>query len=528
MNPLQRGLKFTPSPRVMFEVPMQGPSVASFRDHRVQGQGIFPGAGHLEVASAALRAVGNPSGAAALAAVTFHAPYVLNGGPLRVAVEMATGRIIVAGMKGPTHMSGSAIQCTSSGYTALMGGHRNPMQATGGRWKCVADQLGLAAAILQNAAIQTAAIGSTHPDEDIFPCMLVSPAALDAALQLAAVPMTAPTHSPPTPTPTLMIPAGLACFHLPMRLTTGAPAMQVQSRGFASAARVVGIGTDAASGSAGGNGVLHDHALQSPHDPAAACRITALQAKPLQAGGALKASPATNASHMAGQGCLQVVWQVETPSPIDPLTHPLTAGNPAGSTAVSLQQVGGAAHAMGDLVAALQRSMSTSKAMTHQLVTMGSHGIHDIPTGRMAGAHLKTQSGGSQAFWAVLRCLAREAPTTQITGSNVGALAAHVHGSRAPAYLVSAPAGALPAQDRTDGHGISADRGTNLVPLLKQGHAAKSEGELIGSSSRPTVWLITGEVSHATQGISPFHIFACLWHSCFAGGTESRFKHESE
>ena len=191
--------------------------------------------------------------------------------------------------------------------------------------------------------------------------------------------------------PHLMIPAALACFkpHGGMGKSnpTGASSM-AHAGGFASASRIVEAET-AGDGSSSSRGVVHDHALQCSHDPAASCRISSLQAKPLQTsqGQTISREP-TEESHVAGQASLQVVWQVEHPSPTDPLA----AGSPAGSTAIALQQTDSAAHAMGDLIAALQRSMSTGGAMTHQIVTKGSCSSHDGHPGRMAGSCSLKQS----------------------------------------------------------------------------------------------------------------------------------------
>ena len=322
--------------------------------------------------------------------------------------------------------------------------------------------------------------------------MLVSPAALDAALQLAAVPTAAPTaHSSPhrDDLQSLMIPAALACFHLPtLACLAGTQSIAGPQVGaFASASRL-----QAEDESASENrrpSVFHDHMLALPRAPAgAACRISRLKAKPLQAS---RTQPTTSmhASSMAGQGCLKVTWQVEHPPAHPP--YPIRAAGPPG---VALRQVGGAAHAMGDLIGALQKSLSKhGGAESHQLITCGSQSVLPGLMGQPPSGLAAANHPAGSALWAVMRSLAREAPTQQSVGRDRDDLATGAGHYGGVAYLaLGAEASQHAENDRTGGHGIALRQGASLSPLLVPCWEAGRPLSGNANNSSSGAWVLAG------------------------------------
>lgn len=493
ITPTQRGLQATHLQRVMFELPMNGSSLAPFNDHTVQGQGIFPGAGHLEVSAAALTALTasghDAQGAGALTAAVFHAPFLLGTGPLRLSLEVATGRTAVADVRGTIHMSAWASSCID--HVAMQGSGSSSFSPAEWQSGMLPGLLDWRTRLQKAAAATTVAVGSVQPDGDIFPSMRVSPAALDAALQLAAVPQTIPNPSPAINLPPLMIPAALGCFYLPANSTVaginaGPAGQNKQSASASRHADAAETGADSRSS----KGVVHDHSLGYPDSPTASCQIGALHAKPLHVSKTGTAAEQVAASHLVSQGQLEVIWQVE-----HPLANPLAAGNPAPSPGVALRQVGSAAVVIGDLIAALQRSLSSNSPMPQQLVTSGS--LQVLP-GLMGRDGLASLGMHSRALGAVMRCFAHEAPTLQAQGSDTDALSGcrtMRHGAWTPARLIvrSKVTGA-PGADRTDGHGMAQRHGASLVPLLVPSNGANSPAPADCAASDPSgTWLITGE-----------------------------------
>ena len=142
---LQRGLQAAHSQRVMFDVPLHGAVAAPLHDHQVQGQGIFPGAGHLEVSAGALRALGDAAYSdsnAAITEVAFHAPFLLGKGPLRVSVEFTAGRVIVAGVGGLIHMSGIAALKVKGGASSHFKVRSRTIQALVGHFQAISPVRG--------------------------------------------------------------------------------------------------------------------------------------------------------------------------------------------------------------------------------------------------------------------------------------------------------------------------------------------------------------------------------------------------
>jgi hypothetical protein len=208
-----------------FEVKLSSALLSFLWDHQVAGSVVFPGAGYVELAAAALSALAAPSsgkaGALTLAAVSIPAPLVLpaqlddSALPTLVCeISAATGRLFVssvsaAGGEASTAAKMLHMTCTAAAVQPT----RDPVSAVTApaAGSSLLHQLipGIAAAAAAAVSSPLLTLGAIASPTEAADGLILHPASLDSCLQLGAVP------SDTSAEVVLRVPAGIDLVSLP-------------------------------------------------------------------------------------------------------------------------------------------------------------------------------------------------------------------------------------------------------------------------------------------------------------------------
>eukprot|EP00883_Tetradesmus_obliquus_P011533 jgi/Sobl393_1/4315/SZX67650.1 len=211
-----------------FEVQLSSPLLSFLWDHQVAGSVVFPGAGYIEVAAAALSTLAAQSssskaGTLALAAVSIPAPLVLPAAlsdgvlpTLVCEISAATGRVYITSVSAAGHEASAAkmlhMTCTAASVQPQNEPASTATAPTAAARASLLHQLipGFAAAAVAAAAgRQQPTVAAIAAPTEAADGLILHPASLDSCLQLGAVP------SSTTAEVVLRVPAGIDLVSLP-------------------------------------------------------------------------------------------------------------------------------------------------------------------------------------------------------------------------------------------------------------------------------------------------------------------------